>query len=103
MHTLLCCPLRRQRFCRSYDEPKDNSTRTRVRFNVKGPKGHCMVWAEVSNKMSDNEYVYLICQDMRTGRVITIEDNRDRLELQSQQSSEAGGNAMAALAGLFKK
>lgn len=53
--------------------------------------------------MMDGEYVYLICQDMRTGRVITIEDNRDRIELQSQQSTEAGGNAMAALAGLFNK
>ena len=53
--------------------------------------------------MADNEYVYLICQDMRTGRVVTIEDNRDRLELEAQQSTEAGGNAMAALAGFFKK
>lgn len=33
---------------RSYDESKDGSKRMRVRFNVKGPKGHCMVWAEVS-------------------------------------------------------
>lgn len=30
--------------------------------------------------MADNEYVYIICQNARTGRVVTIEDNRDRLE-----------------------
>lgn len=53
--------------------------------------------------MADNEYVYLICQDMRTGRVVTIEDNRDRLHIAAQQTSEAGANAMTALAGLFKK
>ncbi len=26
---------------------EDDSKRTRVRFNVRGPKGHVMVWAEV--------------------------------------------------------
>ena len=35
---------------------------------------------QVSNKMPNGEYVFLICQDKRTRRVITIEDNRDRLE-----------------------
>jgi hypothetical protein len=35
---------------------------------------------QVSDKMADNEYVYLICQDMRTGKVVTIEDNRARLD-----------------------
>lgn len=53
--------------------------------------------------MADNEYVYLICQDRRTGRVITIEDNRDRLLAAAQGQTQAGQNAMAALAGMFNK
>jgi hypothetical protein len=30
--------------------------------------------------MADKEYVYIIVQDLRTGRVKTFEDNRDQLE-----------------------
>ena len=30
--------------------------------------------------MADNEYVYVICQNMKNGKVVTVEDNRDRLE-----------------------
>lgn len=30
---------------RQYEE--DDSKRTRVRFNMKGPRGHVVVWAEV--------------------------------------------------------
>jgi hypothetical protein len=53
--------------------------------------------------MPDNEYVYLICQDKRTGRVVTIEDNRDRLLAIAQGASQAGQSALAALAGVFNK
>ena len=63
----------------------DGSNRTRVRFNVKGPRGQFQVWAEVSDKMTNTEFVYLIVQDVRTGRVITIHDNRARLEAQYEQ------------------
>ena len=69
------------------------------------------VWAEVSDKMADNEFVYVICQCMQvcfdfwgsgifsyltlsmciyidqTGRVMTVVDNRDRLEVEAM----AGG------------
>ena len=80
---------------RSYKE-RDGSQRTRVRFNIKGPKGRVMVWAEISESMPSNEYVYLICQDMRTRRVITIEDNRARLESEMEMASvgttDASGN-----------
>ncbi len=38
--------------------------------------------------MAANEYVYLICQNVKTGRVYTFEDERDRLddELLNNQS-----------------
>jgi hypothetical protein len=42
--------------------------------------------------MAANEYVYLICQSARTGKVATVEDNRDRLEneLQNNASDVSG-------------
>ena len=49
--------------------------------------------------MSANEFVYLICQDAYTGRVITIEDNRARLEAEATMTSSEGKNAMRALLG----
>ena len=70
---------------------------------MKGPKGQALVWAEVSDKLPDNQYVYLICQDKRTGRVVTVEDNRDRMDSLIAQQAEAGQSALAALSGLFKK
>lgn len=88
---------------RTYVDANDGSNRTRVRFNVKGPKGQALVWAEVSDKLPDNQYVYLICQDKRTGRVVTVEDNRDRMDSLIAQQAEAGQSALAALSGLFKK
>ena len=75
---------------RTYKE-KDGSNRTRIRFNLKGPKGRVLVWAEVSDKMPPHEYVYLICQDIRSKRILTIEDNRVRLE-QEMELSTIGNN-----------
>jgi hypothetical protein len=83
---------------RVYKE-RDGSQRTRVRFNLKGPKGRVMVWAEVSDKMPHNEYVYLICQDMRTRRVLTVEDNRARLETEMEVASIGSGGSGGAMAG----
>lgn len=62
---------------RQYQE--DGSNRTRIRYNVKGPRGQVTVWVEISDKMAQNDYVFLICQDKRTQRVITLADNRERL------------------------
>ena len=59
---------------------EDGSTRIRIRFNIKGKKGQVLVWAEVSDAMPSNEYVYIIVQNLRSGRVLTLEDNRDRLQ-----------------------
>lgn len=80
---------------------EDGSNRTRVRFNVKGPRAQFQVWAEVSDKMLNTEFVYLIVQDVRTGRVMTIHDNRARLEAQMAENSTAGegDNVIASLMG----
>mmetsp|Transcript_42106 Transcript_42106/g.83722 ORF Transcript_42106/g.83722 Transcript_42106/m.83722 type:complete len:260 (+) Transcript_42106:49-828(+) len=64
---------------------EDGSRRTRIRFNVKGDKAKVLVWAETSDRMAENEYVYLICQSTKTGKVVTVEDNRDRLEMELEQ------------------
>jgi hypothetical protein len=80
----------------------DGSNRTRVRFNVKGPRAQFQVWAEVSDKMLNTEFVYLIVQDTKTGRVMTIHDNRARLEAQAAESAAMAGegdNVIATLMG----
>lgn len=69
---------------RQYTDLVDGSKRSRIRFNIKGRKGHVMVWAEVSDQMASNEFVYLIIQCRRTGRVVTIQDNRERLAAEAQ-------------------
>ena len=80
---------------------EDGSNRTRVRFNVKGPRGQFQVWAEVSDKMANTEFVYLIVQDVRTGRVVTVHDNRARLEAQFEEglASGEGDSVIAQLMG----
>jgi hypothetical protein len=63
---------------------EDGSNRLRIRFNIKGKKGQVLVWAEVSDAMGASEYVYVICQNIKTGRVLTLDDNRERLEEEHQ-------------------
>lgn len=64
----------------NYYEEQDKSNRMRIRFNIKGDKGQVLVFVEVSDKMKHDEYVYIICQNVRTGRVLTVVDNRDQLQ-----------------------
>lgn len=47
--------------------------------------------------MSQNEYVFLICQDKRTRKVITIEDHRDRLEAEKLATSQTEKNFLTEL------
>ncbi|CAM9753467.1 unnamed protein product [Chrysoparadoxa australica] len=66
--------------CVEYTSP-DNSDdkRTRVRFHIEGEGGMTkgLVYAEVSSiKSPDYDWVYLMVQDLRTGHVITLHDNR---------------------------
>ena len=81
----------------AYDEEKDGSKRLRVRFNIKGPYSEGFVFAEISNKMDD--FVYLMVQDKRTGRVVTIEDNRLALQASSGARSDAERSALQGLLG----
>lgn len=67
----------------SYSEENDYpvSKRTRIRFNIEGKRGKALVYAEVSDNLPEGEkFVYLICQDKRTGKVLTVVDNRDRIQ-----------------------
>lgn len=41
--------------------------------------------------MQSDEYVYIIARDMKTGRVITLQDNRDRLEIEMEALASAPG------------
>lgn len=75
----------------------DGGKRMRVRFMVEGPRGKVKVWAEVSDKMLLNEFVYIICQDMQTGRVITIVDDREKLRVENTKFSDSSRNFMNAL------
>jgi len=90
---------------REYNEA-DGSKRVRVRFNIKGPNGHVKVWAEASDRMPSSEWVYLITQNMRTGHVLTVYDNRARLEMEmltnSNDGSSTGSTIMDSLNTLLK-
>jgi import inner membrane translocase subunit TIM21 len=62
-----------------YTDPEDNSSRTRVRFNLEGQHASAFCFAEVSNQMPSGEFVYILVQDKESGRVITVVDNRSSL------------------------
>jgi import inner membrane translocase subunit TIM21 len=85
-----------------YNNEEDGSKRTRVRFNMEGQFASAFCFAEVSNEMSSGEFVYILVQDKKSGRVITVVDNiaaltAKRLSGNSQESADAmkkllGGN-----------
>ena len=55
--------------------------RCRIRFNVRGSRGQVMVWAEMADTLTDGEdFAYLIVQDRRTGQVLTVQDNRGKID-----------------------
>ena len=56
---------------------------------------------KVSDRMASNEYVYIICQSTRTGRVYTIVDNRERLEQEMVLNLEPSDNIISKY--FFKK
>ena len=71
-----------------YNDPEDGSKRTRVRFNMEGQFDSAICFAEVSSEMASGEFVYVLVQDKRSGRVITVIDNRAALTAKKL----AGGN-----------
>ncbi len=76
----------------------DGSERTRIRYTVEGRRGKAMVWCEMSDNLEDTEeYVYLICQHLQTGRVLTLHDNRSRLD----EMAAKGGSVKSKDKGLI--
>ena len=49
--------------------------------------------------MESNEYVYIIAKCAKTGKVITIQDNRDRLQTEMNMPTKEGGDALSNLLG----
>lgn len=83
-----------------YTDPDDGSKRTRVRFNMEGQFDSAICFAEVSSEMSSGEYVYVLVQDKRSGRVITVIDNRAALTAKRLAGgSQETANAMQQLLG----
>lgn len=54
---------------------------------------------QVSNKMGSGEWVYLCVQDLQTGHVITLHDNRALLMAQAQAGSDEEKNAFRKMLG----
>lgn len=75
-----------------YTDQEDGTNRTRVRFNMEGQFSNAFCFAEVSSDMPAGEFVYVLLQDKRTGRVITVVDNRAALTAKRL----AGGNQESA-------
>ena len=75
-----------------YVDPEDGSKRTRVRFNMESQFATAFCFAEVSAEMPSGEFVYILVQDKRSGRVVTIVDNRASLRAKQL----AGGNTQTA-------
>lgn len=71
---------------------EDGSKRTRIRFNIKGDKAKVLVWAEISERMAHGEFVYIVCQSAKTGRIFTYADNREQLENDMRTNSDPSDN-----------
>ena len=77
----------------------DGSKRLRIRFNVEGAYGKAACFAEVTSKQEKGEWVYLIVQDVATGAIITIHDNRGIMDAVDMAKSEEEKGAIARLLG----
>lgn len=51
--------------------------------------------------MASNEYVYIVCQNARTGKVVTVSDNRDKLEYDMLNNTDPSDNLINKF--FFKK
>jgi import inner membrane translocase subunit TIM21 len=72
----------------NYQSPDDGTNRIRVRFNLEGQFTSAFCFAEVSADMPSGEFVYVLVQDKKSGRVVTVVDNRASLTAKKL----AGGN-----------
>lgn len=76
---------------------EDGTKRLRIRFNIEGPFGHAFVFAEVTSDMPKGQWMYLLVQDLQTGRVLTVEDNRAMHDALGKAKSEEEREAIKAL------
>lgn len=76
---------------------EDGSKRLRIRFNIEGPFGHAFVFAEVTSDMPKGQWMYLLVQDIQTGRVMTLEDNRAMHQALAKSASPEERAALQAL------
>ena len=76
--------------CKFSDEsPK----RLRIKFNITGPKGHVVVFGEVNEEMTQqHEWAYLIVQDVRSKKVLTVHDQRDALRQKERERALASSS-----------
>jgi len=83
-----------------YNDQEDGSKRTRVRFNMEGQFDNAICFAEVSSEMASGEFVYVLVQDKRSGRIITVVDNRASLTAKRLSGgNQETSNAMQQLLG----
>jgi len=73
----------------------DGSKRVRVRFNIAGPYSQAFVYAEVADNQKD--WVYLMVQDRRSGKVVVLVDNRAAFAAGSNLRSDSERSALADL------
>lgn len=76
---------------------EDGTKRLRIRFNIEGPFGNAFVFAEVTSDMPKGQWMYLLVQDLQTGRVLTIEDNRAMHDALGKAKSPGEREAIQAL------
>jgi len=69
----------------------DGVNRTRIKFNVEGPLGKAVVYAEQKAGTSSKEFTYIILEHATRGRrdVIALQDNRKALTLAEKQEKVA--------------
>jgi hypothetical protein len=80
----------------------DGSERSRIRYHIEGARGKVAVWAEMSDNLVDtDEFVYLICRNQRTGKVLTVHDNRQRLDHMAATAAVNGTNQPGGMKGLL--
>jgi hypothetical protein len=79
---------------------EDGKERLRIRMNIKGTAGQVRIWAEVQEGSKDDEFVYLILQNVSNGRVLTLVDRRD--EIEAGLGTNAGDDSIAKFFSLKK-
>lgn len=76
----------RRNFVASDDFTDEEGRRvSRIKFNIKGPRGKGVVYAAVSDETSRGDLLYLIFEHPRTKEAIPLIDNRRKLTIEDEQ------------------